>query len=58
METDAPTCTTCGGDTEGYKCELCTAESRGHDPEHECGGEHCLPKCKECNEAQTQCACG
>jgi hypothetical protein len=58
MKADTKTCTACGGDTEGYKCEMCGSEADKHDAEHECGGEHCTPKCKECNESQAQCTCG
>lgn len=50
-------CKTCGGPTEGYKCDMCGAESQGHDPKHMCGGEHCMQKCKECNEAEVNCIC-
>jgi len=44
-------------DTEGYKCDMCGAESATHDANHEHGGDHCMPKCKGCNEAQVKCTC-
>jgi hypothetical protein len=25
--------------------------------DHKCGGEHCMPKCKSCGEAQVKCTC-
>lgn len=50
-------CSTCGMDTEGYKCEMCGEESAEHDPNHHCGGERCMSKCKGCGQAQSKCAC-
>jgi hypothetical protein len=50
-------CSKCAGPTEGYKCDLCGAESESHDPDHGCGGDHCMPKCAACNEAQVGCSC-
>lgn len=50
-------CTKCGGPTEGYKCDMCGVEATEHDSGHECGGDHCMPKCTGCNEAETNCAC-
>ncbi len=51
-------CKGCGGPTEGYKCDMCGAEAESHDPNHACGGDHCLPKCKGCGEAESKCSCG
>jgi hypothetical protein len=51
------TCSQCGGPTEGYKCDLCGAEAKEHDDGHACGGDHCVPKCTGCNEAQSNCTC-
>lgn len=50
-------CSKCGGPTEGYKCDMCGAESATHDENHEHGGEHCMPKCKACSQAQVKCTC-
>ncbi len=50
-------CTKCGGSAEGYKCDQCGAESASHDAGHACGGEHCMPKCTGCDEAQANCTC-
>ena len=51
-------CKTCGGATEGYKCDTCGEESSVHVESHRCGGEHCVPKCTSCKEAETKCTCG
>ncbi len=50
-------CKKCGGDTHGCKCDMCGAELDEHDPNHACGGEHCVAKCSACNEAETNCTC-
>lgn len=50
-------CLKCGGPCEGYKCDMCGAESLEHDPSHSCGEDHCMPKCTACGEAETKCAC-
>lgn len=50
-------CTTCGGPTEGFKCDVCGAEADVHVEDHSCGGEHCMPKCQGCGEAQVKCTC-
>ncbi len=50
-------CIKCGGPTEGFKCDTCGAEAKVHMEDHECGGEHCMPKCKGCGEAQVKCTC-
>lgn len=50
-------CKKCHGRTEGYKCDLCGATAEEHDPEHSCGGEHCMPKCMGCQEAEELCTC-
>lgn len=51
------TCSKCGGETDGYKCDMCGIESAKHIPTHKCGGEHCMPKCKACSQAQVKCPC-
>ncbi|MBI4127750.1 MAG: hypothetical protein HY459_01630 [Parcubacteria group bacterium] len=51
------TCTTCGGATSGYKCDMCGEESQAHDENHKCGGDHCVRKCAGCSEAETNCTC-
>lgn len=53
----AMACKKCQGETEGYKCDVCGAEAKEHDSAHKCGGEHCMPKCKACNEAEAKCVC-
>ena len=50
-------CSKCGKDTEGYKCDMCGAESVEHNSSHSCGGDHCMPKCKGCAQAQAKCSC-
>ncbi|MFA6338581.1 MAG: hypothetical protein WCW87_00765 [Candidatus Paceibacterota bacterium] len=50
-------CKTCGGATEGYKCDVCGDESSEHIEEHPCGNSHNMPKCAECNEAEIKCSC-
>lgn len=50
-------CSKCGMDTEGFKCDVCGAESTTHDEHHEHGGDHCMPKCKACGQAQVKCTC-
>lgn len=50
-------CKKCGKEAEGYKCPDCDVESATHDPEHVCGGNRCMPKCKDCNEAEEKCSC-
>ncbi len=50
-------CSKCGGTTEGFKCDVCGAEADVHVEDHSCGGEHCMPKCKACGEAQVKCTC-
>ena len=50
-------CSKCQGDTEGYKCDLCGVEAAEHDSNHACGGDHCVPKCKSCAQAQAKCSC-
>jgi hypothetical protein len=51
-------CKTCGGDSQGFKCDMCGAEAAEHDAEHACGGDHCMAKCAGCNEAEAKCSCG
>lgn len=50
-------CKKCGEATEGYKCDVCGEESKTHVETHHCGGEHCVPKCAACGEAETKCTC-
>lgn len=50
-------CKTCNGPTDGYKCDVCGAESAAHDPHHGCGADHCMAKCTGCNEAEVKCPC-
>lgn len=50
-------CTTCGGKTTGYKCDMCGAEAIVHDDDHACGGDHCVAKCAACKQAETKCTC-
>jgi len=50
-------CKICGGETNSYKCDMCGEESITHDENHGCGGEHCMPKCAGCNEAEIKCTC-
>lgn len=50
-------CSKCGMGAEGFKCDSCGAESAEHDPQHACGGDHCMPKCKGCGQAQVKCPC-
>ena len=50
-------CKTCGGVTEGYKCDVCGEESATHDDSHKCDGDHCVQKCVACNQAETKCTC-
>lgn len=40
-----------------YKCDMCGAESATHDPNHSCGGDHCVVKCSGCKKSETQCTC-
>ena len=51
------TCKKCGQGVEGYKCDMCGDESVTHDANHGCGGEHCMPKCVACSEAEAKCTC-
>lgn len=50
-------CKTCGGATEGHKCDMCGTEAKEHDPKHKCGGDHCMPKCKACSQAEVKSSC-
>lgn len=50
-------CVTCRKETEGFKCDVCGTESATHDDKHKCGGDHCVPKCRGCGEAETKCIC-
>jgi len=50
-------CRACGGETKGYKCDICGAESDEHHETHKCGGGHCVPMCANCGEAETKCKC-
>ncbi|MEY4747738.1 MAG: hypothetical protein RLZZ416_787 [Candidatus Parcubacteria bacterium] len=50
-------CKKCGGPADGHKCDVCGEESEAHVDTHKCGGEHCVPKCAACKEAETKCTC-
>lgn len=50
-------CKKCGSETSGFKCDVCGAESASHDAAHRCGGDHCMSKCKKCEQAEAKCAC-
>jgi len=50
-------CVKCHGTTSGYKCDTCGAESHEHDDHHGCGGDHCMPKCAACSQAEAECSC-
>ncbi len=50
-------CQRCDGPTEGYKCDVCGAESPVHVETHRCGGAHCMQKCERCEEAEALCTC-
>ena len=50
-------CATCGSLTEGYICEMCGETMDAPDYDHECGGEHVMPKCSGCGEAEVKCTC-
>ncbi|MBI2583325.1 MAG: hypothetical protein HYW25_01535 [Candidatus Aenigmarchaeota archaeon] len=50
-------CKTCGGETKDWKCDICGSESKVHVEDHGCGGEHCMPKCMSCGEAEVLCEC-
>jgi len=50
-------CSKCGGPSEGYKCDMCGAEAMEHDISHDCGSDHCMPKCLGCDEAEMNCTC-
>ncbi len=54
------TCQKCGAATDSpmaYKCDICGAESKEHDLNHSCGGEHCVVKYSGCKKSETQCSC-
>lgn len=50
-------CKTCSGPIKGFKCDECGATASKHDPDHECGGDHCMPMCAGCEEAEELCMC-
>lgn len=54
-------CAKCNGETEGWKCAICSEEAQEHDPNHKHGepasDRHCMPKCKSCNQAEVSCSC-
>ena len=55
-----PNCKKCdkpADSPDAYKCDMCPAVSATHDPNHSCGGEHCVVRCSGCKEAETQCSC-
>lgn len=51
-------CTKCQSPTDGYKCDMCGEESATRDPNHACGGDHCMAKCAGCSQAEAKCTCG
>lgn len=51
-------CKKCKGPTKGYKCDICGAVAKRHDPKHGCGGRHCMPMCAKCKQAEVECKCG
>lgn len=57
MEESEKKCAKCDGGVSGYKCDVCGAEADQHDEKHDCGGDHCVPKCAGCSQAETKCAC-
>lgn len=50
-------CKKCDNEVKGFKCDICGSEAETHNPDHKCGGEHCMPKCTGCNEAEAKCTC-
>lgn len=62
-------CIKCGGETEGYKCNVCRAEADEHDSSHgqdetgrpkanhPRGNDHCMCQCVACREAEANCTC-
>lgn len=52
-------CPKCSGETEGWKCAICGAESATHDPnhKHEESDRYCTMKCKACQKADVLCTC-
>lgn len=40
-----------------YKCDMCGAEAKSHDPNHQCGSDHCVVKCSGCKKSETNCTC-
>ncbi len=52
-----PECRKCKGETKGFKCDVCGAESLVHVETHRCGAQHCMAKCAACYEAEANCTC-
>ncbi len=52
-------CPKCGGETEGWKCAICGAESATHDSNHKHADSdrYCTMKCKACAQADVLCTC-
>ncbi len=54
-------CQTCGGKTDGYKCEKCGVETLLKDPDHPCktedGDSAMMAKCAMCRKVEEQCTC-
>jgi len=50
-------CKKCKKEVSGFKCDICGSESDTHVDNHECGGDHCMPKCTGCGEAEAKCSC-
>lgn len=57
MQKEEKKCMKCGGETKGYKCDMCGALADKHDANHSCGGDHCVSKCASCDQSETKCAC-
>ena len=51
-------CKNCNGPTEGFKCDVCPLDSPVHLSDHECGGEHLVPRCSRSGQAETRCVIG
>lgn len=54
-------CPKCQGETEGWKCAICSTEADNHDANHNHvegdQGRYCTQKCKGCAKADVHCTC-
>jgi hypothetical protein len=52
-------CAKCGEATDGWKCAICGAVAREHDPRHLHVGSdrYCTLKCAACGHADVHCTC-